>query len=280
MRGFACLALTSSCGLAGCISPSRDIPGTTSSGGTTSASTDGATTPGETTASAPPTGTTLEQPSTGLTTDGSGTLDATSPGSSTATDDGLCGDAIVGPREECDDGNMNDSDGCGQSCEFESLVVFVTSVSYSGDEIGTVLGGDAKCTALAANHDALNGRAFVAWLSCESVDARDQIGLTDRPYVLSDMKTLVANGSAGLLDGMLDAAIYLDQKGAEPVPLEVWTGTMPDGTGAGDDCNGWTLAVNHNGMTGHPGATDGTWTANQAVSCAEMHPIFCIQKPK
>lgn len=40
----------------------------------------------------------------------------TSDNTSTSGGDGACGNAVVDPGEECDDGNLNDSDGCTQEC--------------------------------------------------------------------------------------------------------------------------------------------------------------------
>lgn len=204
---------------------------------------------------------------------------SSSTGSTTGGDPLGCGDGIVEALEECDDGNMVGGDGCDAKCEYEFMIAFVSSVSYSGSGMVGAIGGDAKCMQLAKAQPALKGRTFVAWLSTGMMDAEGRIGFTDRKYLLTDMKTKVADDTVDLLDGSLDAAIRLTEAKADIGSGVAWTGTTPSGLAAADHCSGWSV----DGVLGAVGdrtATDGGWTQNGTSMCNLMRPIYCIQKPK
>jgi hypothetical protein len=145
----------------------------------------------------------------------------------------------------------------------QSNLVFLSSRAYAGQDLGGIIGADAKCNEL-ANAAGLYGR-FMAWLSdgkrplpapnqLQDLDldvaqfdfATSPVGRFNRspyPYVRTD-GTKVADdwydlttcneGAGG--DQCLDAAIVLDETGAR-VPgtesgsvLAVWSSTGPDGS--------------------------------------------------
>jgi hypothetical protein len=140
----------------------------------------------------------------------------------------------------CDDGNMDDDDGCSSLCLFEYQVVFISSTTMSGN-LGGVQGGDAKCNALAKPQPALAGREFVAWVSSRGSPAKDRLGVSQLPYRLTT-GTVVANNTLDLLDAALLAPINRDEKGAI-TSGSVWTGTKTDGTVNNDNCTEWTLGA-------------------------------------
>ena len=76
--------------------------------------------------------------------------------------DAICGDGIVGPGEECDDGNFSDGDGCSSNCTVEPGWQCVGEPSacspVCGD--GLIVGGEA------CDGDNLNGE------TCESLGAQ------------------------------------------------------------------------------------------------------------
>ena len=85
----------------------------------------------------------------------------------------------------------------------------------------------------------------LAWLSTmdepglggsPGVDAIDRI--PDGRYELLD-GTVIADDKADLTDGFLKAPIGLNEFGS-PWEANVWTGTQPDGTDAGENCSNWT----------------------------------------
>lgn len=187
-----------------------------------------------------------------------------------------CGDGVLQPPEMCDDGNMDDDDGCSSLCLFEYQVVFISSTTMSGN-LGGVQGGDAKCNALAKPQPALAGREFVAWVSSRGSPAKDRLGVSQLPYRLTT-GTVVANNTLDLLDAALLAPINRDEKGAI-ANGSVWTGTKTDGTVNNDNCTEWTLgALIADGMTGNGGSPSAAWTQNIVSTCNLPSRIYCFQK--
>lgn len=290
MRGVA--RLVGPCLLAGCFSPGADVAGSSGSASTSgtsgTASTEAASvtvavteasSSGTTTTEAPTTGSTTS----GSTTSGSTTSDATngtSTGSTTTAEMNICGDGIKAGEEECDDGNSVDDDACSNGCTFAPyLVVFVSSGDYEGSMLLGALFGDAECMTLAAAQPALAGRKFVAWLSSEGLDAKARIGTSQRMYRLPDPdRTPVANNTAALLSGKLDAPINRQEDGSVVgAPLVVWTGTAPDGLATGVDCGGWSMLMM--ATVGLSTAMDAAWTQSEVVGCAASRRIYCIETP-
>lgn len=303
VRGVARFAVVGTCLLTGCFSPGADITGSSSSGGATLVTTGTSSTGTSTTVvtTGGPSVTTTSGPtstSTGETTDalttgpGTSTTDATTGGTGTTTGTSGttgsdsssggpvvgCGDMVVGLLEECDDGNLTPGDGCSPECEFEYRIVFVSSATYLGKELGGVVGADVKCKKLAEAQPELAGRTFAAWLSTALTDAESRIGFTDREYRLTDKKTKIADNTVDLLDGSLQAAISLDEKAAPAIgPTQVWTGTKSIGIAAANHCSGWSMA-GVVGLTGDRTLVDGGWTEGTEMACNELQPIYCIEK--
>jgi hypothetical protein len=171
----------------------------------------------------------------------------------------------------------------------EPVTVFVTRGVFSGNLNG-IAGADALCATAAVN--AGYSGSWTAWLSDESTDARDRI--PDGEYQLVN-GTVVAGSLNDLTDGdgMLDAAISLDENG-DPWSQSVWTGTQPDGTlytdafEASETCNNWTDGTNDfDAVIGNSGALDGNWTAfggqapltPQLSPCNAFRSLYCFGEP-
>ena len=157
--------------------------------------------------------------------------------------------------------------------------VFVTSLEYRGNfpDGDGLAGADFQCTELATNAG-LEG-TWTAWLSTDTVDARDRIA--DGEYRLLD-GTLVADDKADLTDGTLDAPIIVREDGT-PIPgaaLEVWTGTGKDGTNSGlGTCDNWTdNTVASTAQSGRAEAIDEEWTANVVAeeACDIFNRLYCF----
>lgn len=302
--------------LSGCFSPGADIVGSSSSGttgmtgttgttGTTGAATEavtdtttaptssdttttaGTTTAGETTAGETTAGeTTAGDTTTGDTTTGGTSTTDGSAGMTTEVGttgpEVLCGDLILDPGEECDDGDIVDGDGCSKECKLEYRYVFVTSGVYTGSAPGGLMFYDGKCKTLAAGKDSLVNRTFVAWMSSAADSAKKRIGSSSLPYLLTDGVTKVADDTQDLLDGDLDAPIERDEEN-QPVfgTPYVWTGTFVDGTAAQLNCEDWSIVINSTGITGDAKKKDGAWTNSPVVdkNCSNKRHIYCIEKP-
>ena len=306
--------------LSGCFSPGADIVGSSSSGatgttgmtgttvmtgmtgmtgttGTTGAATEavtdtttaptssetmttGTTTAGDTTTGSPSTGdttmgdaTSTADDSTGMTTE-VGTTEPQVP----------CGNKALDPGEECDDGDIVDGDGCSKECKFEHRYVFITSGSYVANGFGQLAFYDGKCQTLADSQPKLTNRTFVAWMSITNEAARDRIGSSSVPYLLTDGVTKVANDTQDLLDGGLAAAIQRDEKNNPVVGSSlVWTGTSEDGTAALENCLDWTAVLSKTGVVGDATKNNAAWTNSPVgavmMGCSNSRRIYCIEKP-
>lgn len=208
-----------------------------------------------------------------------------------------------------DDGTSTGSwEGCGDSARPEMLM-FVTSETFPGDfkiqgwdwkQITGRERGDVLCNCIARDRQ-LKGR-FRAWLSEPDRDMRNVLwgdllavfGNTNASFVRSD-GACVAESWEGLLDGTLLNPIYRSGQAGIGPSSKVWTGTLPDGRGAGGfRCNGWS-GTQYFGSYGVAGATNSEWTAHYSelqlndldfecswgvvddVCCSQMYNLYCVQ---
>jgi hypothetical protein len=158
--------------------------------------------------------------------------------------------------------------------EAQEMSFFVTSENPGrGGDLGGLAGADAHCQMLAAAAGAGN-RTWSAYLSTDTVDARDRIGTGPWQNAAG---VEIASSVADLhsADNNLTAETALNENGDSPnyiggpQPLEhdVLTGTMEDGTASDMTCNNWTDGTaNSTAMLGHAdrlGRTEGVNSWNQ-----------------
>ncbi|MCX6819523.1 MAG: dockerin type I domain-containing protein [Candidatus Aenigmarchaeota archaeon] len=173
----------------------------------------------------------------------------------------------------------------------ETKLVFVSSQAYNGS-LGNLAGADAKCQQLAnaANIPSLSsGSTFKAWLSTDYFNAKDRLTHWSTNYILRD-GTIVANGWSDLIDGTLDHAINIDEKGnactGTEYDMRVWTGTGTDGvdkfTGIPDnsfDCSNWTTnATVISACFGMCNRADSGWTYYSCQHCNYKQRVYCFQE--
>ena len=135
----------------------------------------------------------------------------------------------------------------------EGKVVFVTSVSGSGDLAGWpeaggftgIAAGDAICRNRAAAGGLPNSQSYKAWLSGSTTDAIDRL-VSDGPWVRPD-GVIVAENKSDLVDNNgIFSSISVDENRAYFTEYVVhtdddaWTGTDSQGRGTGVHCNDWT----------------------------------------
>lgn len=221
------------------------------------------------------------------------TIDPT-PGTTTIEETGgvVCGDGTVDfPVEECDDGNLVDGDGCSALCTAEmpnkqKRFVFLTSVSYSGLQVGSLDLADDACNTLAKTSPVptVKDRTYRAWLSDGRTNAIDRIGSYTGEYVMVGGLP-VATDSTAFATGALKGMINMTEQGTpitwlmEPCATSnegVWTGTQVDGTADAANCNNWQ-ADRGQGLMGAFGAVDGNWTACSPRSCDSQFRLYCIE---
>jgi len=150
-------------------------------------------------------------------------------------------------------------------------------VWVTGEEAPGIPAADVLCRNQAAGGNLPSPDSFVAWLSDSSVDARDRLTLTNAAYRRVD-GYVVANSKTDLIDGTNDLSIHVDQEGKYLTEnLGVFTGTLPDGTGSGGDCDDWTNAPPGNSTAGNAAhMRSDEWTDGPARLCNSSNHIYCF----
>lgn len=160
--------------------------------------------------------------------------------------------------------------------------VFVTSNTYTGEDLGGAIAADGKCTVLASLAEAspvLRGRTFRAWMSDDIDNTQPVNRMTHgtRPYRLED-GALIANDWNQLVSGAgLLHAINRDEKGATVGATRAWTGTTAFGLRTLATCTSWTIGGT-NGTFGNTSATDSTWTNSGKEVCSTGLRLYCIEQ--
>lgn len=231
----------------------------------------------------------------GTTVDGLGTGGNTGAGGwetgagttngSTGESIAVCGNSILeafGPvPEECDDGNLDPEDGCGETCALDRRV-FVTSSLYTGGDFKTLKTADALCANLADDQGWPDGLKYRAWLSNSTTDARDRFVRGRGRLVLVNGLVLAASWSA-LLAGQLENPLEVTEK-SETYHGGVWTGTRADGTAVpnAEHCEDWaTESVLPRGYYGYSDRATKEWSfaedSDQPSPCNSDYAIYCFQ---
>jgi hypothetical protein len=151
-------------------------------------------------------------------------------------------------------------------------IAFVTSMTYTPQQLAGVAGADAICTGLGAGIGK-PGR-YVAWLSTVAAPAVQRLGNASG-WVRTDGKPFAAS-KQDLLAGKILYPLRRDENNNE-VLGPVLTGTLPDGSSS-ENCveftstSGTELAL--------LGFTDGSttiWTNGSEGPCNGSYYIYCLQ---
>lgn len=194
-----------------------------------------------------------------------------------------CGDGVVnapkGDKEECDDGDWMNHDGCTNSCAKE-WVIFVTKSTYNGN-LGGISGADNYCNLAAEGK--LDGE-YRAWLSATGTDAKGRVPET-KEFINTHGDIIVAKGE--------DLYTYMDKEGGPKHPVgfdengdavsamgdRAWTGTKADGTGEGNYCDewmwnemGWKIAY-----AGDVNLSGQGWTVGGGYGCKSEYHLYCFR---
>lgn len=197
-----------------------------------------------------------------------------------ACKDATCGDNFVWAGvEECDDGNWVQDDACSKSCQLPRYV-FITQFAWTGN-LGGTTGADMKCAGEAAKNPMLMGRTFRAWISTPTSSPassfkHDLLGVY---HLVCPNKSIVAlNGWTTFSSGALGEAISCDHSGAPIGDIYPWTATSDTGAFSGENCNNWTSSsAAMNGIVGSP-AKDVGWSFHQARPCDTERRLYCVEQ--
>ena len=203
--------------------------------------------------------------------------------------DAICGDGAVNAAagEDCDDGNMNDADGCpsgsagmcrcppGVPCGPSAFNrAFVTSTTHVPGSLGGTAMADAICNAR-ASAAGLSG-TYVAWLSSSSSNVATRLGSASG-WVRTDGRPFAASRE-DLFAGRLLHPLEVDQTGALVTLTDqgvVATGTSMSGTTTGSTCSDWTSTAGQAGGGRLDSSLRG-WTVGFLPSCANPSRIYCL----
>ncbi len=234
--------------------------------------------PGDTTGEAASTSTsTTVAASTGDSNAGaSGGAGTSTSGEATSEAQPVCGNGVLEADgfepEDCDDGNLDDDDGCNALCARDRKV-FVSSILYKAGDIKSLYLADAKCANMASNAGFPEPLKFRAWLSDSETDAVFHIKFGRGRVVLVN-GIVVADSWLALITGEMQSPIEVTEK-SETYHGGVWTGTRPDGLRVPDatHCDDWsTSSFQNSAYYGYSDRATPEWT----LSADDDNPIFCL----
>lgn len=162
-------------------------------------------------------------------------------------------------------------------------IVFVTSETFSGEDLGGAIAADQKCTRRAESPlslPAIRVRKWKAWISDDDASRSASSRLTHgtRPYRLPS-GALVANDWVQLTSAALLHAIDRDETGAQVGQEYVWTGTQTSGQVTPANCTNWTIGGAENkGTVGLANRADSVWTNAGLAACGAGYRLYCFEQ--
>lgn len=220
-------------------------------------------------------------------TTGTTTTTTTGPPSTTGEAPPVCGNGLLEPSsvppEECDDGNQTPDDGCDDTCAADR-VIFVSSELYQAGYLESLHVADGLCVNMAVDVPTIaHPLKFRAWLSDSETHARDRFAASRGRIVLVN-GLVVADSWDALLAGELQTPIEVTAD-SQTYHGGVWTGTRPDGLGAGATyCDDWTsYSVNKSAHYGYSDRISAEWTLSASFDnpfpCGGDFAIYCLEQP-
>lgn len=143
------------------------------------------------------------------------------------TGDGVCGNSIIEPGEQCDDGNLSDEDGCLASCVDascgDSFINMGVEACDDGVNDGSYGGCAANCAALGpyCGDTEINGPE-----ACDDGNGDLADGCMDNCAVPESCLTLIDYD-----DTLMDGNYQIAPPGYDGDPIPVWCDMTTDGGG-------------------------------------------------
>ncbi len=168
--------------------------------------------------------------------------------------------------------------------EDTSMSFFITSIgSGQGGDLGGLQGADAHCAALAsaAGSSGKTWRAYLSTSGGNTIHARDRIG--QGPWYNAEGELIARNLDDLHYSNVLftkqtalnEMGNIVNGRGDNPNQHDILTGSNPDGTSSGSNCNNWTSSAEDGSATvGHfdrqgGGAIPESWNAaHQSRGCS------------
>lgn len=186
-----------------------------------------------------------------------------------------CGE-LHGVAPVAEDGSANDAGGdavsASSQCTAADKRVFVSTATYPTGGPGPA---DVACGAEALSIPNSN---WVAWLAFGATTAPSR--LAKGVGFCTVGKVRVVADTADLARGTLLHGIDVDSDGTPVMAgARVWTGANVKGESIGDDCLAWTSDnAADRGRFGLVGATDATWTDEDAMPCNGSAHLYCFEQ--
>jgi cysteine-rich repeat protein len=197
----------------------------------------------------------------------------------------FCGDGIINSlaKEECDEVNNVEYDGCSTDC-FKPKWVFLTKNTFNANfggigEADTNCKKDAQAAGLAGNYKSWLSDMFPTnspdpnWVNTEFK------GWYRMP---TDPPTLFAKGHSGLASKIENPLNVLADGSKNMSLTKVWTATLPNGKRNDNygNCNSWQdMGFGLQGGIGNPQALDFKWTNDSGPLCGSTQAaIYCFEK--
>jgi hypothetical protein len=159
--------------------------------------------------------------------------------------------------------------------------IFASSARVS-PTLGSVRAYDRICNELASragiNGGDVYGDLFVAVMSDSLESFRDRLGSVAASWQLVDGSVFGTTPFELFDRDVVLHSVDLDENGArlsEHSDRRYLTGTLPDGSAALDDCNGWT-DPSLTATAGIDGGGPGSWSSGDVVSCTEPRHLLCM----
>lgn len=215
-----------------------------------------------------------------------------------------CNDGKVQGPEECDlgDGNGNgeiplNGVACDAGCRFEARLVFISSLTYEGGELGGVEGAHLKCQYLAKQAKLDNPAKYMAWISdgqhSPFLDFDHGPQTADIPYVRPDGVRVADDWDALVLNGPSEG-IIVAETGEVLLDKRIWTGTAPSGKvlDPSAHCQSWTdSSPAEKSRVGNSGldkvqfpqawaqwAAERQWTSLDTRTCEKAYRLYCFEQ--
>ncbi len=192
----------------------------------------------------------------------------------------VCGNGIVEPDEECDDGDLIPDNGCSDTCAAD-IRAFVSSATYSADQLMSLVLADALCFNRADDAELPEPLRFKAFLSDSQTDARDRFSGRGRIVLVNGI--VFADSWEALLKGELHGPLEVTEK-SETYHGPVWTGRGPDGTAVPDSthCADWsTNSVFETAYYGYSDEVSAEWLLadqlDNPAECPAPLAIYCFE---
>jgi hypothetical protein len=217
-----------------------------------------------------------------LTDTGTSEPTASSTGEPTA-DPSVCGDGVIAGDEECDAPEDREEVTCTMDCARPRLA-FLTSETFSGEDIKGLEGADTRCRLAAADAGRPDYLNFKAILSDSTTSAAERLHHGRGPYRLINGLQIARDFDA-LMNEPLENFFDTTELGTDGYN-GAWTGTAPGGeavAGSGH-CEDWhSGSLQVQGSWGSPTELDGQWleVANELVNpsgCVDSLALYCLEQ--